>query len=100
MTNTSGPESVMMNGTTMIDRAHTEDTLYRVAVSAFTYYPGKETAEPGYRVQEDIDWCAQPLRDLPAEQRDEIRERIRIMITDPLADRQGFITVLSALADQ
>lgn len=100
MNTTDRPEPAMMNGTTMIDRAHTEETLYRVAVSAFTYYPGKETAEPGYRVQEDIDWCAQPLRDLPADQQDEIREWIRIMITDPLADRQGFITVLSALADQ
>ena len=99
MTTTPRPAPAMMNGTTMIDRAETEDTLYRVAVSAFTYYPGKENAEPGYRVEEDIDWCAAPLRDLPAEQRDDIRERIRAMITDPRADRQDFITILGALAD-
>ncbi|GAA1661930.1 hypothetical protein [Microbacterium lacus] len=97
MTRTAHPAGAMM-GATMIDRTDTEATLYRVAVSAFTYYPGKEDTETGYRVDEDIDWCAAPLRNLPPELLTQIRERIRTVITDPLADRRAFIDDLGALA--
>lgn len=100
MTPTPHPAPAKMGSTTMIDRAEAEATLYRVAVCAFTYYPGKETDEPGYRVDEDVDWCAAPLIGLPTTQFDQIREQIRLLITDPLADRQAFITVLGELTGE
>lgn len=84
---------------TMIDRADTEATLYRVAIAAFTYHPGKEHDEPGYTVNEDIAWCLQPLTALPAETLHELRETVRTLITTPAADRQAFIRYLAALAE-
>ena len=48
-------------GPTMIDRSDCEATLYRIAICAFTYYPDKEADEPGYSVDEDVDWCLAPL---------------------------------------
>ena len=83
----------------MIDRADTEATLYRVAIAAFTYYPGKEHDEPGYTINEDIAWCLQPLAALPAETLHELRETVRTLITTPTADRQAFIRYLAALAE-
>jgi hypothetical protein len=84
----------------MIDRADAEATEYRVAVSAFTYYPDKPAAEPGYSIDEDIDWCVAPLRSLPPERVQALRVRIREMITDPTADRQSFIATLKNLAEE
>ncbi|WP_396655637.1 hypothetical protein [Microbacterium sp.] len=81
----------------MIDRADTETVLYRVAISAFTYYPGKEAEEPGYTVEEDLAWCLAPLAAHPAIV-DELRTRIRLLITDPTADRRGFLATLAQLA--
>lgn len=82
----------------MIDRAEAEATIYRVAVSAFTYYPDKPAAEPGYAVEEDLDWCTAPLLSLPPEQRASLRETIRELITTPTADRRAFIATLNELA--
>ena len=82
----------------MIDRADTETVLYRVAISAFTYYPGKEREEPGYTVEEDVIWCLAPLVTLPAVL-DAMRPRIRQLITDSTADRRGFLTTLAQLAE-
>lgn len=84
----------------MIDRAEAEATLYRVAVSAFTYYPDKADLEPGYRVEEDVDWCSAPLRSLPPEQLDPLRATIRELITTPTADRRAFIATLDELAGE
>lgn len=100
MNTTPHPLPVKMGSTTMIDRAEAEAALYRVAVSAFTYYPGKETDEPGYRVDEDVDWCAAPLIGIPTPQLEQIRVQIRLLITDPLADRQAFIASLGGLAGE
>lgn len=97
MKRTAHPAGAMM-GATMIHRTDTEATLYRVAVSAFTYYPGKEDNEAGYKVDEDIDWCTAPLRNLPPDLLERMRQKIRAVITDPLADRRAFVEDLGALA--
>jgi hypothetical protein len=86
---------------TPIDRAHTERTLHRVAICAFLYYPGKPDAEPGYTVDEDVDWCLAPLSShLPGPELDDIRGQIRALITDPLADRRAFVASLAAAANE
>lgn len=82
----------------MIDRAEAEAALYRVAISAFTYHPGKPDIEPGYRVDEDVDWCSAPLLSLPPEQFDSLRATIRELIINPTADRRAFIATLDELA--
>jgi hypothetical protein len=83
---------------TPIDRAHTERTLHRVAICAFLYYPGKPDAEPGYTVDEDVDWCVSPLIGiLPGPELDATRGQIRTLITDPRADRRAFVARLAGL---
>jgi hypothetical protein len=82
----------------MIDRTDAEEVLYRTAVSAFTYYPGKEAGETGYVLDADVAWCSAPLIDLPAERLAEVRVTIRSLITDPSSDRRGFIGLLNRLA--
>jgi hypothetical protein len=83
---------------TMLDRSQIDATIYRVAVAGFTYYPDKPIAEPGYTVDEDIDWCMRPLRHLPQEDRTDLRRRIVELITDPSVDRQAFIRHLKSFA--
>ena len=75
----------------MLDRSQIDATIFRVAVAAFTYYPEKAAREPGYTLDEDLDWCMRPLRQLPEAYRHKLREHISLLVTDPVADRQAFI---------
>lgn len=76
---------------TMLDRSQIDAAVFRVAVAAFTYYPEKPQREPGYTLDEDLDWCMRPLRQLPDMHREELRQHISTLITDSAADRQAFI---------
>ena len=82
----------------MLDRSQVDATIYRVAIASFTHYPDKHIREPGYTIDEDLNWCMRPLRHLPQEERDELRAKILELITDPSADRQAFIEHLKSLA--
>lgn len=82
----------------VIDRSDAEAALARVAVAAFTYYPEKHTDEPGYVVEEDVEWAVEPLRMLADEAREQWRRRVIRVIVDPAADRQTFVADLMALA--
>lgn len=75
----------------MLDRSQIDAAIFRVAVAAFTYYADKPNREPGYTLDEDLDWCMRPLRHLPEAPRRELREQIASLVTDPSADRQAFI---------
>lgn len=79
----------------MLDRSQIDATIFRVAVAAFTYYPDKAAREPGYTLDEDLDWCMRPLRHLPDAHRAELREQVTALITEPDSDRQAFIRRLN-----
>jgi len=81
----------------MLDRSEAESLLYRVASAALSYYPDKPTLEPGYTIDEDIDWCLRPLSHLPAHHLQTLRARIADIITDPTAQRQAFVRDVNAL---
>ena len=49
-----------------LNRSDVEAALARIAVATFTYYPEKATEEPGYLVDEDVDWAMGPLRAMDA----------------------------------
>lgn len=88
------------NAASLIDRTDVEAALYRVAISAFTYYSDKEAEEPGYAIDEDLDWCLAPIAGPLAGRRDQLRATIRVMITDRTANRREFIALLAALAEE
>ena len=85
---------------TMLDRSQIDATVFRVAVAAFTYYPEKASREPGYNLEEDLDWCMRPLRHLPDIHRRELRDHITSLVTDPVADRQAFIRRLKRYTEE
>lgn len=82
----------------MLDRAAAENTLNRVAICAFTYYPDKPADEPGWTLDEDLAWCLAPLAGLPDAELAGLAATIRTLITTPTADRQAFIRHLAALS--
>lgn len=87
-------------GAAVLDRSDVEAALARVAVAAFTYYPEKGIEEPGYVVDEDVEWAMEPLRLLDAQGREEWWRRFTAAIADPSTDRRAFIADLMALADE
>jgi len=80
-----------------IDRAATAEVLYRVAVSAFTYYPGKPWEHDEYTVAEDVEWCLAPL---PAAMRDDLAPTVELLITTPTANRRPFLRHLAVLGGE
>lgn len=87
-------------GTAMLDRSDVEAALARIAVAAFTYYPEKTIEEPGYVVDEDVEWAMGPLRAVDAVAREQWEQRISAVISDPSADRRAFIADLMELAEE
>lgn len=82
----------------MLDRADAEAAIFRTAFAAFAYYPAKPFEEAGYTVDEDLDWCLEPLTALPDEARGPVRGWMREVITNADADRQAFMRALRDLA--
>lgn len=84
----------------MIDRAHTETTLWRTAVSAFSCYPTKHIDEPGYTVDEDITWCLEPLRGVDPTALARLSDLVATAIVDPTAHRTALTKELERLTDR
>ena len=81
----------------MLDRSEIEATIMRVAYASFTYYPEKARDIRGWRLDEDVDWCMAPLRNLSPGLQAGLRDRIRILIVDPEQDKHLFILDLHTL---
>lgn len=84
----------------MIDRAHTETTLWRTAVTAFSYYPTKHIDEPGYTIDEDITWCLETLSEVDPTALARLSDLVATAIVDPTANRTALIKELERLADR
>lgn len=81
----------------MIDRANAEAVKYRIATMALSYSAAKPDVEPGYSVDEDVQWCLQPLLDLAPDDFADIYEAARSTIVDPTARREHLTEVLDRL---
>jgi hypothetical protein len=69
-----------------------DEIIFRVAIAAFTYYDTKEADDPTYLVDDDVEWCIEPLRDEGYEtEADMLASEIRELIVNVHADRRGFI---------
>ena len=86
-------------GAAVLDRSQAEAILARTATAAFAYYPGKEAEEPGYTIDEDVDWVMEAGRAIDPAQVAEWRRRVGEVICDPQADRRAFVADLMALAN-
>lgn len=92
--------NTQLKGAVVLDRSHVEAALARVAVAAFTYYPEKGIEEPGYVVDEDVEWAMEPLGTLDDRMREEWWSRFTAAIAISATDRRTFIADLMALADE
>ncbi len=70
--------------------------LFRTAIAAFTYHPSRHLDEPGYDLDDEIDWCLEPAGNETGDDHRELREQLRELITNPNADRRAFIRKLRA----
>lgn len=84
----------------MIDRADAEAVLYRAAIAALGYWPTKHLDEPGYTIDEDIDWCLGPIGALDGLTLQRVRARVRAVIADPTAAREEFRRALAELVGE
>ena len=87
---TTTPNSIPV----IIDRAYTDDALYRVAIQAFLHDPGTSNSD----VAVEVAWCLEPLAALPANELDELRRTVQLLITDPTANRRPFLRYLDRLS--
>lgn len=86
---------------TMIDVRDADEVIYRVSVAAFAHYPEKSNAEPGYTIDEDVDWAIEPVRALGPETLQPLRARVREAIEHAFTmDRQAFIHEVRSLATE
>ncbi|MGC5173341.1 hypothetical protein ACLQ2Q_22085 [Microbacterium sp. DT81.1] len=83
----------------MLDRATAESVIYRVAVASLGYYPDKPSEEPGYTIEEDLDWCVMPLAHLDGPYLQGIRMSVLEVITDPTSHRREFTRDLLKLVN-
>ncbi|MAM53906.1 MAG: hypothetical protein CMH35_03505 [Microbacterium sp.] len=82
-----------------LNRSDVEAALARIAVATFMYYPEKATEEPGYLVDEDVDWAMGPLRAMDADEFERWRARVSAVISDASRDRRAFLADLMSLAE-
>ncbi len=82
----------------MIDRAQAEAATYRIAFAALTFYPDKPGVEPGFWIDEDLEWALQPVLDLPPTEFDLVRDVARATIADPTGHREKLTRLLAKLA--
>lgn len=59
-------------------------TLQRIALTALLYYPEITDDDPTYQLQDEVDWCTEPL-DPP--DREMLRDLVRRSILNPTAYR-------------
>lgn len=84
----------------MLKRDVAESVLFRLAVASLGYYPEKAIEEPGYTLEEDLDWCIEPLSDIPVGYQQSLQERMREVIIDPTTHRRPFTRDLLRLVTE
>lgn len=84
----------------MPERDQVDDALQRIALAALMYYPEVHVDEPSYTVQQDVDWCIEPLSDLPEDELAELRTSIGRVITNPTAHREEVFRALLDLVPE
>jgi hypothetical protein len=75
-----------------------DDLLSRTALAAMFYYPEIAVDDEDYRIQNDVEYCMEPIFGLT----DETDARLRLMvgrtIADPTANRARLIALVIELA--
>ncbi|MGX5695108.1 hypothetical protein ACWKWP_02820 [Agromyces soli] len=81
-----------------ISQEQFDDLLGRTALASLFYLPEVTVEDGAYRLQDDVEYCLQPVEGLPATDRERLRESIGRAIADPTAYRSDLLALVAELA--
>ena len=75
-----------------------DDLLNRTALAALFYYPEIAVDDVSYRIQDDVDYCMEPIFGLAEEIDAKLRVAVGRTIADPTAHRADLLAMVIELA--
>ena len=81
-----------------IQQEQFDDLLSRTALAALFYYPEIAVDDEDYRIQNDVDYCMEPIFGLDLEADALLRLTVGRTIADPTAHRAELIALVIELA--
>jgi hypothetical protein len=81
-----------------ISQEQFDDLLSRAALAALFYYPEIVVDDDDYRIQNDVDYCMEPIFGLAPEDDGQLRLAVSRTIADPTAHRAELIALVIELA--
>ena len=75
-----------------------DDLLSRAALAALFYYPEIVIDDEDYRIQNDIDFCMEPVGGIPDDSAERLRLAVGRMITNPTAHRSELVALVIEMA--
>jgi len=81
-----------------ISQEQFDDLLSRAALAALFYYPEIAVDDEDYRIQNDVDYCMEPIFGLAREADARLRLTVGRTIADPTANRAELIALVIELA--
>ena len=75
-----------------------DDLLNRTALAALFYYPEIAVDDESYRIQDDVDYCMEPIFGLAEEIDARLRLAVGRTISDPTAHRADLLAMVIELA--
>lgn len=77
-----------------------DELLQRTALASLFYYPEIAVDDDDYNLQNDIEYCLEPVTALDSEDLDELRAAVGRVITNPSAHRTELIELVIELAPE
>jgi hypothetical protein len=81
-----------------ISQENFDDPLSRAALAALFYYPEIVVDDDYYRIQNDVDYCMEPIFGLAQDTDARLRLAVGRTIADPTANRAELIALVIELA--
>ena len=75
-----------------------DDLLSRAALAALFYYPEIVVDDVDYRIQNDIDFCMEPVDGIADEAAARLRDAVGRMIANPTAHRAELVALVIEMA--
>jgi hypothetical protein len=81
-----------------IPQEQLDDLLSRAALAALFYYPEIVVDDEDYRIQNDIDFCMEPVDGLAEDAAERLRDAVGRMIANPSAHRAELVALVIEMA--
>jgi len=75
-----------------------DDLLSRAALAALFYYPEIVVDDEDYRIQNDIDYCMEPVAGIADDADERLRLAVGRMIANPTAHRAELVALVIEMA--